>query len=533
MTVFNHYRILIPLMLLFWLITLVNLARYPGVHYDEPVIVSPGYKLFQQGVYGADMYTGFYNQEQVFLEVPPTMSLIQGVMTLLIGVGVWQMRYTAVIIGLLLLPLVYIVGRRLTGHQEVGLLAAFLLLFWRWTPGGHEFLGSGILFLDVARIARYDILVPVFGLLGFYAWLNRRHFRAGLWLGLSGFSNIYGLFWLPAMGLLYLLDPPNLTHLRDLPRHVTVNFLRVKSNLLKFIVASSVPWIFWLAVLLVNWESATGQFIKHDGRFDLFNPTFYWHNLITEINRYGLGFRDIASYGRIGFWFVAVGIPIGIIWLIYRLYHYQDRRALYLFIPLFTIPTLLGLLVSLKRHYYLMIILPLAAILLAWLSHYLYQKKRRWLTGLLITLLTLFALQGAWGMRQLHNTAQKYAPSFPFYADLASRLPAEGRIMASNVYWPILADRDFRSLTLLFMLTNPINEDPLPFAEALLQIRPDILILDETFAHDLFTSEAFTGQPRYQPFWDFMDTHNAQLIDQLVNPQGALLEIYQLEWQDE
>lgn len=533
----NKHALLIPLLLIFWAISLSGLAHYPAVHYDEPIIVSPGYKLFQEGVYGSDMYSGFHDQERIYLEVTPTMSLIQGLVTHLIGIGVWQMRFTAVIAGLLILPLSYIVGRRLTGSHQIALLTVFLLLFWRWTPGGDEFLGSGIFLLDVTRLARYDILVPIFGLLSFWAWLGQRHFWAGLMAGMAGFTNIYGLFWIPALVLLYFLDPANLNllgfkNLAGFFRATISNLAKVRTFLWAFLSGALLPWLVWLAILLTNWEAATGQFTKHNGRFDLFNPAFYWTNLITEVQRYGLGFRDPSSYGRVGFWLVVVGLPAGTLFLLHRTHKHQDRRALHLLIPLLTLPTLLALLVNFKRHYYLTVLLPLAAILIAWLAHTLYQRRQRWLTLTLTSLLLLFTLQGLLGIRQLNQAIAQVASPFAFYDDLAKRVPAGTRIVASPIYWPIFAERDFRSLGLLFVITNHEGQDPLTFPQALNHIRPDYLLLDPTFTQDLITVQNHTGQPRVQPFWDFMAAHNAQQIDQITTPHGQTIQIYHLQWEE-
>jgi|GEM_PF-3042927 len=46
-------------LLFFWAISIWNLDRPPIVHPDEPWILSPGYKLFTQGVYGSDLFAGF------------------------------------------------------------------------------------------------------------------------------------------------------------------------------------------------------------------------------------------------------------------------------------------------------------------------------------------------------------------------------------------------------------------------------------------------------------------------------------------
>src|SRR5260370_40139673 len=159
-------------------------------------------------MYGAPMYTGFYGKEHVYLEVPPLMSLLQGASTRLLGVGVWQMRYVPVVCGLLTLALAAALAARLAG-PATSVVAAWLLLLWKWTPSDLDFLGSGLPLLDVSRIARYDILVPVFGLSAFLAWLRGRTgtppwllFASGLLAVLAVLAHVYGAFWIAALGLL-------------------------------------------------------------------------------------------------------------------------------------------------------------------------------------------------------------------------------------------------------------------------------------------------------------------------------------------
>src|SRR5262245_39776552 len=93
--------------------SLMNLDRFPPIHDDEPSILAPGYKLFHHGVYGLDMYTGFYGQERIYLEVMPLMPVLQGASAQAVGVGVRQMRLVPVALGTLTLALVFVLGRAL------------------------------------------------------------------------------------------------------------------------------------------------------------------------------------------------------------------------------------------------------------------------------------------------------------------------------------------------------------------------------------------------------------------------------------
>ena len=360
-------------LLLFWGLALWNLDRYPPIHFDEATILEPGYQLFYNGVYGAPMYTGFYGQERVYLEVPPLMSLLQGASTWLLGVGVWQMRYFPVVCGLLTLALTAALAARLAG-PTAGLAAAWLLLLWKWTPSDLDFLGSGLPLLDVARIARYDILVPVFGLSAFLAWLRGRTgtwpwllFASGLLAGLSGLANVYGAFWIAALGLLTLYD----------------NSAGRLRRLAWLLAGAALPVLGWAGMLAAHWDDTRGQFIKHAGRFDLLRPSFYLDNMLNEPHRYFLGVRDPATYLRLGFWLAVLGLPASLAWLAWRWRRAHDARAAWLLAPALVLPALLALLDSEKRFYYLIVVIPVFAISVAWAATAAFQAASRNGRGLL------------------------------------------------------------------------------------------------------------------------------------------------------
>src|SRR4030095_13171756 len=147
----------------FGTISICNLDRFPPLQGDEPWILSPGHKFFSQGIFGSDLFTGYYGMERHYLEFMPLMSLLQGAASVLLGLGVFQMRVVPVVLGMLTLTLTYAVATELAGRLP-GLLAVLLLLFWKCGVGNDPTIGTGIPLVDASRIARYDILVPPLGL---------------------------------------------------------------------------------------------------------------------------------------------------------------------------------------------------------------------------------------------------------------------------------------------------------------------------------------------------------------------------------
>src|SRR5690349_3478049 len=74
------------------LATLPYLNNFPRPTQDEAQIAAPGYKLAMEGVYGQDLYTGYYKSEQYVYEFLPLHSLLLALCFKLFGMGMWQAR---------------------------------------------------------------------------------------------------------------------------------------------------------------------------------------------------------------------------------------------------------------------------------------------------------------------------------------------------------------------------------------------------------------------------------------------------------
>ena len=504
---------ILGLVLVFWGAALWHLDRFPPIHFDEATILEPGYQLYYEGVYGSDMYTGFYGQERLYLEVPPVMSLLQGASARLLGVGVWQMRYLPVVFGTLTLALTAALAARIAG-PTAGALAALVLLLWQWTPSGLEFLGSGLPLLDVARIARYDILVPVFGLAAFAAWLRanatgrqRLDFASGVLASLAGLANVYGAFWLPALALLTLLDKKG-----------------QRSKRLAWLAAgAALPTMPWLAVMASHWQDALGQLNKHEGRFDFMQPLFYVDNLFNEPHRYFLGVREAATFLRLGFWLVVIALPASLAWLAWRWWWRHDARAGWLLAPALVLPTLLALLDSQKRFYYLIVVIPVFAIILGWAAAAVWQTGPRVVRALLASMLIGLAAQAALGVARQQALAQMERPPAEVFAALRQAVPpTAGIILGAPQFWLALPERDYRSMVLPFLLSVTSDVKPIPYEQALGKVAPEIVLMDPSFASNL--------APNYtDPFWRYMAAHRARVIGQVQDYLGQDVTIYQLE----
>src|SRR5262245_13674372 len=262
-------------LLVYLFVSLSQLSAFPPVGEDEPWIAAASYKLATQGVYGSDLFAGYYGMERHVYEHMPVYPLLQAGVFKLFGVGVVQMRLLPVAFGLALALTVWAAGRQAAGAR-VGALAVVLMIGLRVADGGDA---TGILLLDRARISRYDIAVPVFGLLALVAFNRAERTRARAWYatagalaGVSSLSHLYGLFWMPVF--------------------FAVMFARRgwrsarEGEVWSIVLGFLATWVPWAAFVATGWSDYLAQMRASADRFDLLNPSFYVSNVVREIDRY-------------------------------------------------------------------------------------------------------------------------------------------------------------------------------------------------------------------------------------------------------
>src|SRR5262249_8608620 len=160
----------------------------------------------------------------------------------------------------------------------VGLLAVAILCALPLAvlpPWGLPVKESGVPLLDIARVARYDIMVPVWGLLGSlsFIWAHARqralgYIVCGAWLGLAALDQAYGLLYLPLM-LVCLVWVDGLSALWHAPIYLIV-------------LGCGLAGLPWLLYVLRAPADYVGQMTIQSSRnrFDFFDLAFYWQNLV-------------------------------------------------------------------------------------------------------------------------------------------------------------------------------------------------------------------------------------------------------------
>ncbi|MBV9325790.1 MAG: glycosyltransferase family 39 protein, partial [Chloroflexi bacterium] len=377
----------ISVLVVFLVTGLRHLDSVPQVYEDEPWQASVGYKLATQGVFGSDLFAGFFDMDQRYYGFMPLHPLLLAVTFRAIGLGLAQARLETVLLTALTLVLTFALGARLF-NAWVGAVAVALLVLVRWTGLTYVQL-TGIPLVDFARIARYDPLVPAIGLAALHVYISARQSRrtwlclaAGVLAGLCGLAHVYGLFWVPALVLLALWDGQ-----RRLAALV--------------VVGAVLPWVPYAAYVLTDLPDWRGQTAIYAQRFELLSPAWYLANLVQEYHRYGpgLGPPGAGWLLRPGVWLVGVALPLSVIGLARRALA-CDAAARAIVVPAVLFPVLFALSITLKLVNYTLIELPIFAVAIAWglLSVW---RRNTWSRALLGVVGALVVLEGGVALAHL------------------------------------------------------------------------------------------------------------------------------------
>lgn len=513
--------LLIILLLVFWGVSLRHLTVLPLVYEDEAWQASTGWKLATQGTFGSDLFAGYHEMEQRYFGFLPLYPLALALLLRFADVGLFQARFVGVACGVLVLALTFSLAQRLYRDARIGLIALFVLLFARglMVSSLHP---TGILFLDAVRVARYDVLPPVFGLLALHVYLTatrknlqRWYFCAGVCSALAGLANLYGSFFFAVLIVLLFWNRP-----RNLWRAIGAACL-----------GFFLPWLLYLGYVLQDVEAWRAQTRVYDERFDLLNPRWYLENVQTEIHRYSVGFLQRGNlFPRPGFWFMLANLGASTVALLERALRQKDFRARVLVAPLVLVPLLFALLLHVKFTNYLFLVAPFAALAIGWLTVQIWDwlgatKQRARLRGLALVILAIVFVEGALQIVRRDVLAQTTTPYSKLTVQLQSNIPKSARVWGLHTYALGWEQYEYRSSIVPFLLANPTLEaQPQSLADALDAQAPAYVLLDQHMREFLQTSDA---QTRAQ-FDSWMKARGAHTIAQVNDATYGAFEIYQL-----
>jgi 4-amino-4-deoxy-L-arabinose transferase-like glycosyltransferase len=493
----------------FVVISVWRLDTLPPVYEDEPWQASVAYKLATQGVFGSDVFAGWNGMEQHYYGFLPVHPVLMAGIFKVLGEGLLQARLEAVLAATLTLGLTLVLARRLFSSAWLGPLAVGLLLFVRWT-GTTTIQVTGIPFVDLARIARYDVVVPVFGLASLIAYRGGtsgqawRFGVAGLLAGLAALTHVYGLFWLIALGLLVLWE-------------------RKGARALVWLLAGALlVWLPYLLYVLSDLPEWRAQVAGYADRFGLLDPRFYVSNLADEPRRYGpgLGPPGLGWLLRPGLWSLLVLVPLSLLGLARQALRHSDSAARTLLVPAIAFPVLFALLLRLKLVNYTLTFLPVLALACAWgiLQAVDWLQPRRGVIGLgLASLLALsLVLEGVSRLALVESLPA--TPYATFIGQVHRTIPAGARVVGLHNYWFGFEDTEYRSFVVPLAWMDPGG---LPLDLGLKRLAPDAVLLDDRMRTYL------TYDPRARAGFDaWVIASGARLADQVDDPTYGLMQIY-------
>jgi 4-amino-4-deoxy-L-arabinose transferase-like glycosyltransferase len=509
------------------LATLPYLSDFPLVTFDEAGIAAPAYKLATQGVYGNDLYTGYYQSEMYTYEYMPLYPLLVAASFKIFGMGVEQQRLVTVLCGLAVVLLTFALGRQLY-DAPTGVAAAAALCCIRLSADPRA---SGVLLLDLARIARYDMLVAacVVATCCCFYWALSNQIRwgyaaTGFLAGLATLSHPNGAF------ILFVVAGALLWH----------HGLRALRCAPIYLIAAG--WLIaclpWAIYILWNPTAYYGQMLRHTGlgRFELLAPSFYWNNLVAEHNRYS---RIFPAGGQllaplVGVWLTLMGVLVANIslWLRVRRLKGLADRLLLLTLP---VPAgLLALLVDHKYYGYLTLILPFIAIQTAWAIIAAWRRLgSRAKPGRLIlgALLAAALLEGGIGVAHGLAIARSTSPYLPLTGAIAQAIPPGSRILMTHHYWYGLAQYETRSVLLPIYLSSPryYQPQPLSIEEALDLIAPDYLIADWLVEPEVRVPPGPNAEAQKLDFARYMRRHCAGVVLRLDDADYGPITLYRCD----
>jgi 4-amino-4-deoxy-L-arabinose transferase-like glycosyltransferase len=510
--------------LLYWPVSLDHLSSWPPVGEDEPWIAAAPYKLATQGVYGNDLFAGYYNSEQHLYNLVPLYPMMLSGVFRTAGIGVEQMRILPVAFGFLLLLILYLLARQLF-DSSVATLSVALMLLLRLTS---SLTGTGIPLLDIARINRPDLLVSLFGLFACYLF-NRAEQRnsrsgylvAGMMIGLAALADLYGAFWLPALLVL-------------LPLRRGWRIVRGPEPYL-LLAGFCATWLLPLAVYLIpGWDDYRGQSQIFAERFDLFTPRFYLRNLLHEFERFRvLGL--IRRSGRIdwvrpGGWVALAALPIALWMMLRQGWMSRQEGAFSLGVILLVQSILFALLLSSKSFNYFIALWPLAVVAIAWLGMWLWKRWRNLSIRIpLLTLLALLVIEGGVRMVANHIAAVGATPYELYESRVAEHIPEGSRLLGLQHYWLGLRQYDYRSWVLPVFLSKPgYHQEPVSLDSAIERIAPDVILIDRHM-RDYFREISDSSNPdhhKYEEFRSYMRRRAGNLAGTVDDSTYGRMEIY-------
>ena len=445
---------------------LPNLANHPTLTDDEAWVMSAAYKLASQGVFGSDMFRGFYYADQHYFFNMPGHNFVVAAAFKILGAGVVQARLVGLAYGLAVMVLTYLFARRLYG-VGAAMLALGLLLFLRLNMG----FDTGLPLQELAASIRYDLAPVPFMLGGLLLLLGGaslpRAAAAGALFGVATLLQFYGAFAIPvAVAFLAFEDLPG-KHRAKLAGAL--------------MVAAALVCLPYGVYVVAHLDDFRGQAGTVDQRDDFTDPSFYVDSIAEEPDRFlrPLAFKEVPkgedprtteprflSLGemavrrpsaKLG---VLVGLPLALGFAGWRGLRERRRGDLLLFLTLAGLIAQYAFFESAKLFIYWIAVVPFLCAGIAGATLWLLRPPRSDRLRLALAGLTALCLLGVFAegsaARVNGFSAAGDETEYARLGDLIHEsVPPGAKVVGSTSLWWALRDTDYRSYFMFFYVTSP------------------------------------------------------------------------------
>lgn len=461
---------MVILLLVYFFLATRDLTILPVIHSDEAWIASVSWQFAQTGVFGTPVFAGMSGMESRYYEFLPLYSLTQAALVRFAGLSLFSVRFLSVALGALLLTLTFRVGVRLTDGR-VGIIAVLVLLFARMIAPDYQ-LASGLVFLDVSRLGRYDIYAAALGIAAFCLFVVPKKstpytfFATGILAGLAGLAHVNGLIWLPILFLAILWE-------------------RAPYKLLPaFVAGFAAAWLPYIIYIVTDLPVFVSQMSVYRARVNFLDLAWYWNNLLDEPRRYRIfdvGIRRVWEHP--GVWLVLFGGALGWLGLLSQIRTHTSRAQGVLLLSIPAIVLLLAFALAYKLSNYLILLEPLLALSVAWgiirlADTSIVTLPRRWVRVALVLVLVYVCGEGIFRLSDYYARAAQ-TPSFESLAlQLRRHVPPNARVLGDHTFWLALPDTDFRSMRVPFNITNPLYPQAQTAQAFFDTFAPQVILLD-------------------------------------------------------